>query len=155
MQKRRPAHLYLYVTRSHVTSVGLILPLFSTPFRHLLIKSSLFAQKLQTILRKYDCTRYKRETFPHGISYKIVPCDDKRKRVRCNNGSLTIFSTERDPVPPINDLGGWLRNTSHKTVYHYRLHGGHQLQCILLYTTKKLVTHCIRWYTYTQNGVLS
>ena len=96
-----------------------------------------------------------RETFPPGISYKIVPCDDKRKRVRCNNGSLTIFSTERDPVPPINDLGGWLRNTSHKTVYHYRLGGGHQLQCILLYTTKKLVTHCLRWYTHTQVGVLS
>ena len=63
LQKRRPAHLYLYVTRSHVPPVGLILPLFSTPFRHLLTNSSLFAQKLQIILRKQDCTRYKRD-FP-------------------------------------------------------------------------------------------
>ena len=55
--------VHLFVTRSHVPPVGLILPLFSTPFRHLLIKSSLFAQKLQTILRKHDCTRYKRD-FP-------------------------------------------------------------------------------------------
>ena len=52
LQKRRPAHLYKYVTRSHVPPVGLILPLFSTPFRHLLIKNSLVAQRAPNHIAK-------------------------------------------------------------------------------------------------------